>query len=617
FCLTSWSPAGVPPDCTSGASSSMTVCPGKGMHHHGGEPIPPRNNGTFLNNIASPRLRRCPLQMSFVLARRDDFISRFNDLRSCTFEMHLCLLRVITAFLTSSDAFVPDEARFCAGAVEDADGRLDAFGNASVLQVYGVVLKDLQQSIQEAQAEINKTSRDYEDMVSNASPPQVLEGLRVSRRAPILERASVRVTDAEGVATEGLQRLVVLASDVGRYGDDVHWLNRNCQLDVIPEIDAGMTCDPPSCLPTRSPARKTEVFRHRHHVGYYGGMNWVQVPAITATHSQLRAEPHEASRSLHDFLMRLPARRVLRGCPEAPDTSHASCSVSVPPHAASVGPNQSSLVKAARLSHQCMSCRLCLEAGGDANELLSPCACRGSSGYVHADCLAQWCSYQGNFRTCDVCHQPFVGKAALLLARHAYQRADRLGEEHPEALAATYHLAQALAGEGCHVEATKLFEYLQTVYNRRKGESHMDTLAVCSAWALSLCALGKHDDAATFQDSTLTKLRSKVGSGHPRSMTEANNLALTLTHLRRHDEALPLFREAFEYNERTTGSSSQEWITAANNLAGSLCQAGDLEEAAEVFLKAVGSGRRVLGERHPLSMKSASNLAAAWDGQPS
>ncbi|CAE7348089.1 KLC1 [Symbiodinium sp. CCMP2592] len=204
---------------------------------------------------------------------------------------------------------------------------------------------------------------------------------------------------------------------------------------------------------------------------------------------------------------------------------------------------------------------------------------------------------------------PFVGKAALLLARQAYQRADRLGEEHPEALAATYHLAQALAGEGCHSEATKLFEYLQTVYNRKKGESHMDTLAVCSAWALSLCALGKHDDAATFQDSTLTKLRSKVGSGHPRSMTEANNLALTLTHLGRHDEALPLFREAFEYNERTTGSSSQEWITAANNLAGSLCQAGDLEEAAEVFLKAVGSGRRVLGERHPLSIKSASNLA--------
>ncbi|CAE7031580.1 SUD1, partial [Symbiodinium sp. CCMP2456] len=115
---------------------------------------------------------------------------------------------------------------------------------------------------------------------------------------------------------------------------------------------------------------------------------------------------------------------------------------------------------------------------------------------------------------------PFVGKAALLLARQAYQRVDRLGEEHPEALAATYHLAQALAGEGCHKEATKLFEYLQTIYNRKKGVSHMDTLAVCSAWALSLCALGKHDDAATFQDSTLTKLRSKVGSGHPRSMTE-------------------------------------------------------------------------------------------------
>ena len=34
-----------------------------------------------------------------------------------------------------------------------------------------------------------------------------------------------------------------------------------------------------------------------------------------------------------------------------------------------------------------MACRICLEEGGD---LISPCACKGTTGYVHSECLEKW-----------------------------------------------------------------------------------------------------------------------------------------------------------------------------------------------------------------------------------
>lgn len=46
------------------------------------------------------------------------------------------------------------------------------------------------------------------------------------------------------------------------------------------------------------------------------------------------------------------------------------------------------------------------------------------------------------------CPRPFMGPAVLLAARHRFRRAERLAEEDPEVLEATYQVAQALAGEG-------------------------------------------------------------------------------------------------------------------------------------------------------------------------
>ena len=52
-------------------------------------------------------------------------------------------------------------------------------------------------------------------------------------------------------------------------------------------------------------------------------------------------------------------------------------------------------------------CRNCHEAGGD---LIKPCACTGSIGWVHRDCLNMWRSVSPNrrsFTNCDICGQAY------------------------------------------------------------------------------------------------------------------------------------------------------------------------------------------------------------------
>ena len=55
-----------------------------------------------------------------------------------------------------------------------------------------------------------------------------------------------------------------------------------------------------------------------------------------------------------------------------------------------------------------MACRICLEESG---ELISPCACKGTAGYVHVECLEQWVHTDGkNRKQCEICQQEFASK---------------------------------------------------------------------------------------------------------------------------------------------------------------------------------------------------------------
>eukprot|EP00930_Biecheleria_cincta_P091799 TRINITY_DN8145_c0_g1_i4.p1 TRINITY_DN8145_c0_g1~~TRINITY_DN8145_c0_g1_i4.p1 ORF type:complete len:449 (+),score=86.26 TRINITY_DN8145_c0_g1_i4:31-1377(+) len=230
------------------------------------------------------------------------------------------------------------------------------------------------------------------------------------------------------------------------------------------------------------------------------------------------------------------------------------------------------------------TCRFCFEE----ENLIAACACRGSSGYVHQACLLEWCESKGDFKTCDLCHQRFIGPAALALARHSFRLADRLGEEHPE--------------------ATELLRFLLPIYERKKGQQHLNTLAVRSLLALALGKLGQREEAVCLQRETLARLRRWHGEDHAHTVTEMNNLANEYSASGKDAEALELLQKVLEVRTRSTRSDHPSALQAANGLAGALSRVGKHEEALKLLKRTCQSSLRVLGEDHPFSLTVRTNL---------
>lgn len=101
--------------------------------------------------------------------------------------------------------------------------------------------------------------------------------------------------------------------------------------------------------------------------------------------------------------------------------------------------------------------------------LVSPCACRGSSAYVHVGCLKAWHGQQtSHVNQCPTCEQSYHGHVALLLARLSLQKVRALrrvgfGEGEPavdmcEAMSMD-SVGQLLSAQGEHDAAMDLYQH--------------------------------------------------------------------------------------------------------------------------------------------------------------
>ena len=63
-----------------------------------------------------------------------------------------------------------------------------------------------------------------------------------------------------------------------------------------------------------------------------------------------------------------------------------------------------------------MTCRICLESDG---VLISPCACKGTGGYVHEHCLKKWIDESKSY-TCEICKYQYKRKETCACAPYKY-----------------------------------------------------------------------------------------------------------------------------------------------------------------------------------------------------
>mmetsp|Transcript_32176 Transcript_32176/g.102586 ORF Transcript_32176/g.102586 Transcript_32176/m.102586 type:complete len:468 (-) Transcript_32176:178-1581(-) len=244
-------------------------------------------------------------------------------------------------------------------------------------------------------------------------------------------------------------------------------------------------------------------------------------------------------------------------------------------------------------------CFICLE-GGDG--LMSQgCGCRGTSGFVHPECLEQMAASVGTpediFRRClhcSTCGQSFTGVLRIVLMRK-YWRSNRLSpQEDARRLAATV-LSNELCGtlESPDFEAQ---EYLHDAATHGLGETHPGRIMSIVERANVLLKLRRPSDALQLLQVTVPKV--KLHCTESLLYVALDLMAGSLLVLGRLEDALPIAADAVELAERLRSENSDFRHRANDLYAHCLASLGRRQEASAIWMKEVEFCERVCGPTH-------------------
>jgi tetratricopeptide (TPR) repeat protein len=262
------------------------------------------------------------------------------------------------------------------------------------------------------------------------------------------------------------------------------------------------------------------------------------------------------------------------------------------------------------------ACWICLDEDG---QLLQGCACRGTSGYLHAKCLAK-----SLFTTCPTCKQDFVGELRSASTRLRMRNAAASGSSD-EAEDALHELGIALGEEARYEEARDILERVLASRERRLGPEDSAVLDTRTNLAIVFDALGRHDDALRLNRTTLAVYERPVpGGGDTFRRAQAEGMAATQNNIggvlckqQQFAPALRSFEAALTGFEDLYGVDSVDAALARSNCAGVLLELGRTASALSLLRHALSTRERVLGASHPLVADTQHNIALVLcrDGQ--
>ena len=262
-------------------------------------------------------------------------------------------------------------------------------------------------------------------------------------------------------------------------------------------------------------------------------------------------------------------------------------------------------------------CYLCLDEG----DLVRGCACRGTSGFSHLDCLVALADSKrvwgrDTFRRqsdcqvlthCGVCKVPFSRTSAVALARAEWVHSAGRPEHSPVRIRAQKNLATILLNESSHMrmhyceEAGSIFTDLLPLCQRVFGPTHDETIHSRETFAM---LLKDQSDLAisieTFEEEDrqscpkllralqiLTDLQElKTRLGYPEAELLRNRSYIGNIQLGRGSlvEVEPVLRENLAASERLHGETSYEYLATAANLAkclGLFCREGAADRTVD------------------------------------
>jgi len=262
-------------------------------------------------------------------------------------------------------------------------------------------------------------------------------------------------------------------------------------------------------------------------------------------------------------------------------------------------------------------CYICLDREGpDASALpLRGCACRGPSGWVHADCLAEMAkrddvlTIEGRGRinrwsTCATCLQVFNGALMLEMDRRRW-REDR------DFCRAQLDLSEALLCREEFDVSERLYEEARRGVASHDPIYHPHILPAEVVRARALLQVGRSRDALEI----LTRIRPMMELRADRARVEyVKVMSAVLTELGRFSEALPFAATAVDVARFFFGPQSQEALDAMFVQSQLFARVGRVDEAKATLVHVLAAHKRLFGPEHEHTRKTQDVLRCieAW-----
>lgn len=200
---------------------------------------------------------------------------------------------------------------------------------------------------------------------------------------------------------------------------------------------------------------------------------------------------------------------------------------------------------------------------------------------------------------------------AEILARANLAAAERLGEEHPDALAARHNLGIQLGATGAPREAEEIFRAVLAGRRRALGDDHVDTLLTRDQLIGAIMEQGRLAETEPLYRELIADMTRVLGADHRETLTTSVDLAWSIGMQGRPAEAADICRRALERDRRTVGDEDPRTLDAWDDLSRWTNEQGDHAAAEQMCRELLDIERRVMGAEHQLTLTTRMNLARA------
>jgi len=191
-------------------------------------------------------------------------------------------------------------------------------------------------------------------------------------------------------------------------------------------------------------------------------------------------------------------------------------------------------------------------------------------------------------------------------------RVSRLGPEHPATIEFQGRTGRALLAAGRAEEAIALFERIASDRSHGHGADHADALDARDSLADAYCAAGRVADGIRQYQRILTERERGQGPTHPATLATTMKLADAYLAAGRVKESIAAYKRVVSGRERRLTADHPDTIKARSRLAMAYQSAGRMAMAVQMHEQARNDSERVLGVDHFDTLTRRVHLAHAY-----